>query len=251
MRKPKRHIFDSLPPSWRDLQHCVAKVFTEIGCEVQTDVEVKLPRGTVELDVFVRDITVVPNANYICECKNWGRRVPKSVVHGFRTVVSELGAHRGFLISKNGFQSGAIEAAKFTNIDLVSWRQFEDLIFDRWIEGVTKTLDPLFVAAFELMDHENEDLWKLRKCTDESYNEWFKICQRHSLVTLWALFHWHSNLGLKSIPSYHTTDEGVLSNDGNVVVLDTYRKVVDAAPGICLSARRTLEEFWGLEPLFG
>jgi len=244
--QPKQQIFDQIPQTWRDLQDCVAQVFSEIGCEVQTEVTVDLPRGNVELDVFVCDITVVPHANYICECKNWGKRVPKSVVHSFRTVVSELGAHRGFLISRNGFQSGALDAAKFTNIDLVSWRQFEALIFDRWIDGITQRLNPLFVSAHELMDPTNEDLWNLRKCTEESYNEWFSICERYPLITLWALFHWHSNAGLKAIPSIRITDNGVLSDNGNETVLDTYRKVVDAAPKICHSARQTLEKFWGL-----
>jgi hypothetical protein len=150
------------------------------------------------------------------------------------------------LISRNGFQSGAIEAAKFTNIDLVSWRQFEQLIFDRWIDGVTKQLNPLFVAAHELMDPNNDELWNLRKCTEQSHDEWWKICQRYPLITLWALFHWHSRVGLRAIPSCHLTDEGVLSNNGGAVTLDTYRKIIDAAPQICLSARATLEKFWGM-----
>ena len=173
-------------------------------------------------------------------------RIGESVVHGLRTVVTELGAHRGFLISRNGFQSGAIEAATFTNIDLLSWRQFEQLIFDRWIDGVTKQLNPLFVAAHELMDPNNDELWNLRKCTEQSHDEWWKICQRYPLVTLWALFHWHSRVGLRAIPSYHLTDEGALSNNGGVVTLDTYRKIIDASPQICLSARATLEKFWGI-----
>ena len=131
MAKLRRRIFDRGPESWQDLQGYVAQTFSEIGCQVHTAAKVDLPRGSVELDVFVIDVTTVPHANYVCECKNWGRRVPKSVVHGFRTVVSELGAHRGFLISRSGFQSGAREAATFTNIDLVSWREFEELLFDR------------------------------------------------------------------------------------------------------------------------
>ena len=246
MAKLKRQIFDRVPQSWRDLQDCVAQVFSEIGCQVEIGAKVDLPRGCVELDVFVQDITVVPHANYICECKNWGRRVPKSVVHSFRTVVSELGAHRGFLISRSGFQSGAFDAAKFTNIDLLSWRQFEELIFDRWIDGITQQLDPQFVLGYELMDPANEKLWKLRECTEESYNEWFSMCTRYPLITLWALFQWHSHAGLEAIPSIHLTDQGVLSDNGNETILDTYRKVVDAAPQICRSARQELERFWGL-----
>jgi Restriction endonuclease len=246
MVQPKRQIFDRIPPSWRDLQICVAQVFSEIGCKVHTGAKVDLPRGTVELDVFVRDITTVPHSNYVCECKNWSRRVPKSVVHSFRTVISELGANRGFLISRIGFQSGARDAAQFTNIDLLSWRQFEELIFDRWIDGITQRLNPLFASAHVLMDPHDEDLWKLRECTEESWNEWTRICQRYPLITVWAGYHWHSHVGLEAIPSLRLTDDGVLSENRTPKVLDTYRKVVDAAPAICHRARQELEKFWGI-----
>jgi hypothetical protein len=246
MRIPKRQMFDQIPQSWQDLQRCVAQTFSEIGCQVHTAAKVNLPRGSVDLDVFVVDCTTVPHANYVCECKNWGRRIPKSVVHGFRTVVSELGAHRGFLISRNGFQSGAREAARFTNIDLVNWRQFQELLFDRWLEGVTHRLNPLFISAHELMDPNNVGLWKLRECTEASYTEWNTICKRYPVVTLWALSHWHSHVGIQGIPSHRLTDEGVLSDDGTPLVLDTFRKVVDAAPRICLMARQQLEWFWGI-----
>jgi hypothetical protein len=245
MTEPKRRIFDQVPHTWRDLQNCVAQVFSEIGCHVVTNAKVDLPRGSVELDVFVRDTTTVPHSNYVCECKNWERRVPKSVVHSFRTVISEIGANRGLLISRRGFQSGAQEAAKFTNIDLLSWREFEDLMFDRWLEGITHRLNPLFVSAHALMDPNDLDLWKMRECTEESHNEWSGICERYPLVTVWALFHWHSHIGLGRIPSLKITDEGVLSKRRTPRALNTYRRIVDAAPLICRSACEELERFWG------
>src|ERR1041384_36841 len=246
MAEPKRRIFDRAPNTWRDLQNCVAQVFSEIGCRVVTDTKVALPRGSVELDVFVLDTMTVPHSNYVCECKNWERRVPKSVVHSFRTVISEIGANRGLLISRRGFQLGARDAAKFTNIDLLSWREFEDLMFDRWLEGVADKLNPFFVSAHSLMDPSDLELWKMRECTEESYKEWTRICERHSLVTLWALFHWHSNAGLGRIPSINLSDEGVLSKGGVPKVLNTSRKIVDPAPLFCRSARQELERFWGL-----
>jgi hypothetical protein len=58
--QPKRKIFDRVPRSWRDLQNCVAQVFSEIGCEVHPGIRVGLPRGTLEMDVFVCDTTTVP-----------------------------------------------------------------------------------------------------------------------------------------------------------------------------------------------
>jgi hypothetical protein len=220
----------------------VAQVFSECGSEASSGVTVDLPRGRVELDVFVRDRSTTPHSNYICECKYWARPVSQSAVHSFRTVVTELGANRGLLISRNGFQAGARKAAQFTNIDLLTWSEFEDLMFDRWIEGITNRLNPLFKLAFQLMDNE-QDLWKLRDCTEHAWNEWEAICNRYPLVTIWALFLWHSRAGFAAIPSMRLTDPAIASSR-RPVVLDSYRKIVDAAPGICLRARRELEAFW-------
>lgn len=91
----KKRIFDRAPESWQDLQSYGAQVFSEIGCEVDTDRTKELPRGSVDLDVVIRDTTTVPHSLYVCECKHWTRRVPKSVVHSFRTAVTELGPTEG------------------------------------------------------------------------------------------------------------------------------------------------------------
>jgi hypothetical protein len=220
-------------------------VFAECGCEVRSEFSVSLPRGRVELDVFVRDLSTTPHSTYVCECKNWARAVSQSAIHSFRTVVSEIGANRGFLISRNGFQAGARKAAEFTNIELLSWSEFEHLMFDRWIDGITRQLNPLFASAFQPMDNE-QDLWKRRECTEDAWKEWERICGRYQLVTVWALLVWHSRAGLISIPSIHLTDGGVVSPNGKSTILDTHRKVVDAAPIICHQARQELEKFWGI-----
>jgi Restriction endonuclease len=125
-------IFDREPNDWRDLQAMVAQLFRELGCEVEIGRQVELVRGRKEIDVWVRDEHIVPHSEYLCECKFWNRAVPQEVVHSFRTVVSDYGAHRGFIISKAGFQSGAHEAAENTNIQLVTFDQLQAIFFDRW-----------------------------------------------------------------------------------------------------------------------
>jgi hypothetical protein len=147
-----RRIFDEPPNSWRDLQVKVAQTFAEIGCDVEIGKTKNLARGKAELDVVINDPTTTPRSLYVCECKNWARRVPKSVVHSFRTVVSDLGAHRGLLISRERFQSGAIEAAEFTNIDLLDWEEFESMMFDRWLAGVASRLKRVFEPVATLVD---------------------------------------------------------------------------------------------------
>ncbi len=125
-------IFDHEPNDWRDLQALVGQLFREVGCEVEIGKQVELVRGNKEIDVWVRDQHTVPSSEYLCECKFWRRAVPQEVVHSFRTVVSDYGAHRGFLISKAGFQTGAREAAQNTNVQLVTFGELQAIFFDRW-----------------------------------------------------------------------------------------------------------------------
>jgi Restriction endonuclease len=240
MVMPGRRIFDEAPRSWTELQNRVAQVFTEVGCEVAIEKRVELSRGCATLDVVVEDRRVAPPSLYICECKYWNKRVPKSVVHAFRAVVSDLGANRGLLISAKGFQAGANEAARFTNVDLLTWQQFEDLMFDRWYAAITFRLHRLFGQVFPLMDPSNENLWKLREFTGESYEEWDRICRRYPLITIWVLSHEMSGVGLAGIPRH-----GLRVRNGTAVtVLDSYRRIVDAAPIVCRRAHTELSRFW-------
>ena len=101
----------------------------------------------MDIDVYARDATREPTLTIVCECKHWQAAVPKNVVHGFRTVMDEAGANVGFIISANGFQSGALEAANNTNIHLVTWNEFQERFFDRWFETMRVKLAAVAVAV--------------------------------------------------------------------------------------------------------
>jgi Restriction endonuclease len=117
---------------WRGLQQRVALILQECGLEAETGRSLQLARGTVEIDVYATDPTTTPPAMYLCECKRWSSRVPQSAVQAFRTIVSDAGAHFGLFISAKGFQAGAHEVVKHTNINLLDWPQFQALFLKRW-----------------------------------------------------------------------------------------------------------------------
>jgi hypothetical protein len=50
--------------------------------------------------------------------------VNQSIVHSFTTVMHEVGAHIGFIVSKRGLQSGAREYIRNTNIEGMTYAQF-------------------------------------------------------------------------------------------------------------------------------
>lgn len=125
-------IFDYEPTDWGELQDRVGQLFSEIGCDVEIGERVKLVRGEKEIDVLVRDPQTTPASVYLCECKFWRKPIPQEVIHSFRTVLSDFGAHRGFIISRVGFQSGAKKAVENTNLDLLTFEELQSLFFDRW-----------------------------------------------------------------------------------------------------------------------
>lgn len=63
------------------------------------------------------------DVTWIVECKHWKTRVSKLHVLALREIVADLGADRGILLSESGFQSGALEAATLTNVQVTSLAQ--------------------------------------------------------------------------------------------------------------------------------
>ena len=79
------------------------------------------------------------------ECKLWKTRVPKEKVLALRSIVDEVGADRGFLLSESDFQSGAVTQARFTNITLTNLEDLRanaeaDVQEVRWQELYSRTI---------------------------------------------------------------------------------------------------------------
>jgi hypothetical protein len=55
----------------------------------------------------------------IVECKNWKTRVGRNIVMELKSKIDELKAHKGILVSSNGFESGSIEYALSYGIGLI------------------------------------------------------------------------------------------------------------------------------------
>jgi Restriction endonuclease len=146
-------ILDHEPTDWVDLQNQVAQLFSELGCEVVVGARLELVRGAKEIDVWVRDPHTSPVSQYLCECKFWNKPIPQEVVHSFRTVVSDYGAHRGFIISRAGFQTGAREAVRNTNVDLVTFPELQAIFFDRWRVAMAKRFMPYADRLFPYWDY--------------------------------------------------------------------------------------------------
>lgn len=111
--------------SWRKYQEETAEIFIKLGCKAGVNQEVEGVRNKHSIDVWVEFEKFGLETNWIVECKHWKRRVSQDMVHTLRDIVQDIGADKGILVSKSGFQSGAVAAARKSNIiltDLIELR---------------------------------------------------------------------------------------------------------------------------------
>jgi len=106
--------------SWKEYQEEAASFFRSLGLDVSTDVTVEGVRTTHDVDVLVKSHYVGFEITWLVECKHWKTRVSKLHVLALREIVADVGADRGILLSEAGFQSGAIEAANLTNVQVTT-----------------------------------------------------------------------------------------------------------------------------------
>lgn len=125
-------MITSEPTDWKDLQDKVNYILTGVGLISEKETLLKTPRGSVEIDVYAFDPNSVDKVKYIIECKNWNKLIPQTVVHSFCTIMNETGGNIGYIISKKGFQKGAIEYSQSSNIKLFSYFEFQAHYFDLW-----------------------------------------------------------------------------------------------------------------------
>ena len=145
-------IFNTEPQDWKELQCYVGQMFEECGFETEIGRVVDLVRGKKEIDVCTQDTSSEYNPIILVECKFWNKAVNQEVIHSFRTVVADFGANLGFVVSKNGFQAGSYDAAKKTNVRLVSLKELEKEYYSKWKQAMAKRYLPYADKLFPYWD---------------------------------------------------------------------------------------------------
>jgi hypothetical protein len=109
-----------MKPEWRRYQYDAAAYFRSIGFDAAVEAEIEGARGLHKLDVFVTGGIYGLAIRWVVECKDWSTNIPKEKVLALQSIIQDVGADRGILLSEVGFQSGAIRASRNTNITLTS-----------------------------------------------------------------------------------------------------------------------------------
>jgi restriction system protein len=171
------------PGNWKDLQIMVAEILTQCGFQVQVEQVLKTARGKKEVDVYATEEIKGRTYTIACECKRWNTDIPQEVVHSFRTVVQDLGCNKGYIITTSDFQKGAVETVDFTNIELLTWAEFQEKFIETWFEQyfvptITQKLDPIMSYAEPLKPKWFEDM------TDEDKHSFYKLKERYDGIAI-------------------------------------------------------------------
>jgi hypothetical protein len=171
---------------WRDLQKKVARIFREMGYEVEIEKEVALAgRGKKEIDVYVTDPSASYNRVYLIECKLWVASIPQDVVHSFKTVMEETGANTGFIISKKEPQRGAREAARYTNIQLLDFENLQHIYGNEWFRKQRTKLE-LQLDRLNRIRHTHFDQFDPACIHNNAFFHTSELQERLSYFNVWS-----------------------------------------------------------------
>lgn len=177
-------IYETEPNTWKELQNKVAEILNESGMNAKVEYHPVSARSDIEIDVFACERIGNRENIFVIECKNWNHKIPQTIVHAVRTVVQDVGGNTGYIISRKGFQKGAYEAAKLTNIKLLTWNEFQDLFEDQWRE---KHFDEYIEQHWsKIIDYSDPFFWPkwANELSDNKKNELRSILYK---MDKWAL----------------------------------------------------------------
>lgn len=150
-------------PEWQRYQHEVAEMLSELGFTTKVEEAVPGIRATHDVDVTARITSAGVAQLWIVECKKWKRAVPKERILAFSAIVADVGADRGLVFAENGFQAGAIRAARNTNLTLTSLVDFRQNTTDeaaamkvRGLQDRITTLENKFHSIWDLTQEERD-----------------------------------------------------------------------------------------------
>ena len=171
------------PVDWRDLQVMVADILTQCGFTVQIEPVLRTARGEIEVDVYATEEVKGRKYTIACECKRWHASIPQSVIHSFRSIVHDLGCNIGYIITTSNFQSGSIQNVDFTNIELLTWPQFQEKFIETWFERyfvptITEKLDPLMSYTEPLLPRWYEGM------TDEDKQGFYQLKDKYDAIAI-------------------------------------------------------------------
>lgn len=105
--------------AWRTYEDDSYNLFRTTGHYCEKSIIVPGVRASHQIDVVV-NLNASRSHRWLVECKHWSRAVGKRDVQAFKSVIDDVGADHGYLLSEKGFQKGALAMARLLNMSLCS-----------------------------------------------------------------------------------------------------------------------------------
>ncbi len=113
---------------WKEFQEITAQLFRQLGCVAETNKRVSGARAAHDIDVWITFSIHGIETKWIIECKYWNSNVPKEKILALRTIVEDVGADKGIIVTKTGYQTGAVQATNYTNIKLMTFSELRKVL---------------------------------------------------------------------------------------------------------------------------
>ena len=147
----------STTPDWYNFQEDICSHFNSLGADAKTNQTVQGIRTLHDVDILVKTKFLGANLTWVVEAKDWKSNIPKEKVFALRTIVDDIGADKGFIISQKGFQSGAYEAAISSNISLLTFEELKKSTFDYVSLEILKSFKlRTFILHFRYWSHSKQ-----------------------------------------------------------------------------------------------
>lgn len=153
---------------WRDLEERVLEIFLSLGYNAKKNARIRGTKATHEVDVWAFIEYGGLLYRVVVECKFWNTNVNKAQIGNLLTIISDIGAEKGVIISKVGFQRGAKDLAKNSNIELYTFDQFlekTERATEKWFRHqifdlINSLRTPFYEFYFQCKDKaEQMDMW--------------------------------------------------------------------------------------------
>jgi hypothetical protein len=190
--------------TWKDLELKVLDLLTSLGYEAERNAKIKGARGKHQVDVAARFEFGGFRYLIIVECKYWNKKVDKNRVATLSNIVSDIGANKGIIISIKGFQKGAFELARNSNIELRSFNQFAKQAEETLEEALRQRCQNLISSLSRVRSSFSKFHGKMSDKAEEIDSFWYPTAEGFTFLGGLSIFKDKlEDLDTKEFPCYH------------------------------------------------
>jgi hypothetical protein len=131
-----------------------------VTIDVQHNVEIQGKANKHQIDVYWEYQVAGIKHKVAIECKNYNSKVSIGRVRDFHSVLSDIGNTSGVMVSRKGFQKGAVEFARFYDINLKELRPPENRDWHGRPKTINVAMNLLFPNIVERTINVDEEWFK-------------------------------------------------------------------------------------------